>query len=277
MKTNLIAAVAVCLHFALGTSMTFAQWHFVEGFDAGFSQTWTSTPGVLPPESMAPIYPSNTIVDVGPPTYSFGTLDGASVLDMDTVSATPNERFGFLSQAVLSGSTGVLDARINTLDQGSATNSDDGLFDLWLVNSTDPSEYVRVGLYGNYSDTQRTWWFSATNTGVIQPSFAYTNNTWYDLRITSEPGQNLNVSIWNDAGTTQLVSYTFGFPLSALGSQFQIGFSQEHGLIGAPNYSLLSAVDYIKAVPEPAAIVGMGTGLGALLVWQRRRKQHELE
>ena len=73
---------------------------------------------------------------------------------------------------------------------------------------------------------------------------AYQNNTWYRVRITQFPGQSLEVSIWDDAGATRLVSHRFPHTLADLGSTFQIGFSQ---WMGGPHLtnSLLVAIDSI--------------------------------
>src|SRR5205823_5391535 len=101
--------------------------------------------------------------------------------------------------------------------------------------------------------------FDATGEPFTIPDLAYQANTWYRLRITQRPGENLEVSIWNDAGTSLLASHAFGFQLGALGSNFSVGFSQ---WMGGPNgtNSMLSAADFIRAdsllaIPEPSSLL----------------------
>jgi hypothetical protein len=150
----------------------------------------------------------------------------------------------------LPGVVGEVESRLNTLQQGGSVI--DGLFDLWLVNSSDHSRFVRVGMFGDRGDTLRSWTYSSSLSPYSTagqenlPPFAYQNNTWYRLRISQFPGKPLEVSIWNDAGDTRLVFHRFPHTLAELGSSFQIGFSQ---WMGGPNRrnSMLSAIDDIHA------------------------------
>jgi hypothetical protein len=86
---------------------------------------------------------------------------------------------------------------------------------------------------------------SARSEGPFFPPFAYQSNTWYRVRITQALGQPLEVSVWDDAGKTRLVSHQFPHTLADLGSAFQIGFSQ---WMGGPDrtHSLLCGIDSIN-------------------------------
>lgn len=271
MRRLLTAAIALLPVLLVEfNAKVFASWTFYEDFDGGFSQSWNSASGALPTESLAPVR-TYGIPDVGPPTYSFDSVDAASVITMHTTTVPNNTRMGFISDAVLSGSIGQVEARINTLDQGGPNI--DGLFDLWLVNADDSSNYVTFGLFDNDFDTQRIWTYATSISDFDQSqAVAYQSNTWYKLRITQAPDQNLAISIWDDAGTTELASKTFDFELAALGSDFRVGFSQWMG--DADNsHSLLSAVDYISAspVPEPCSLILFSVGLFGVLVCHHRR------
>jgi hypothetical protein len=225
---------------------------FRERFDGGFSEGWLAYPGALPNESLVPFRP-DTVYYVSGHAITFTKLDHDGVARLSVQNAPSWSRFGYVSQAILPGTVGEVEARINTLTQGDPVI--DGLFDLWLVNSQDHSQFVRVGLFGDQFGTVGSWTYSSSlapystsspETPEILPPFAFQNNTWYRVRITQAPGANLEVSIWDDAGRTRLVSYSFPHTLADLGSSFQIGFSQ---WMGGPNltHSLLSAVDNIQA------------------------------
>ncbi len=246
---------------------------FYEGFDGSFSQAWNSSPGALPPVPLDP-FRAQTVLDAGAPTFSFATVDGYSVLRMNTMAAPSWTRFGFRSEATVGGASLELEARINTLNQGGLNI--DGLFDVWLINSQDPAKYVQVGMFGDQFGTRRAWYAYGSGGPFLMPDFAYASYTWYKLRITANPGQNLEVSIWNDAGNAKLVSHTFDYQLGSLGSDFNIAFSQ---WMGGPNqtYSMLSAVDYIQLVPEPTTFPLIGVAALSLFItqiWRRNAAQN---
>jgi hypothetical protein len=208
---------------------------FTAPFDSDQSQIWTASPGSLPDESLAPFRP-NTVAYAGGQRVTLTTIDGANVARLSVENAPRWTRFGYLSLATLPGAVGEVEARINTLDQGGTFI--DGLFDLWLVNSFDHRRFVRVGLFGDRFDSLRSWTYSSSLSPYSTvspedsqhlPPFSYQNNTWYRVRISQFPGLPLEVSIWNDAGDTRLVSHQFAHTLADLGSSFQVGISQWNG------------------------------------------------
>jgi hypothetical protein len=81
------------------------------------------------------------------------------------------------------------------------------LFDLWLLNSQDSSRYVHVGMFGDLFDTRRSWYFQATGEPFVIPDFSYSSDTWFKLRVTQLPGENLEVSIWNDCDAYLLAGW----------------------------------------------------------------------
>lgn len=228
---------------------------FFESFDRGFSQSWITADGSFPTESLFPFRP-NRVPYAGGQDVAFQTLDGAGVARLSIVNPPSWTRFGFLSRSSLAGSAGEIEARVNPLTQGGVIAN--GLFDLWLVNSGDHTKFVRVGLFGDIGDTLRSWTYSSSltsySTGGSNPQYlpalAYRNNTWYRVRITQLPGQTLEVSVWDDAGTIRLVSHRLPHTLADLGSSFQIGFSQ---WMGGPHLSnsLYCAIDSISGWLTP--------------------------
>lgn len=251
---------------AVATSRSDASPIFYEGFDGAFSQPWISSPGALPPVPLDPFRPQ-TVQYAGAPTFSFCTVDGSDVLRMNTMHGPSWTRFGFRSDITVAGPSIEVEARINTLDQGGPNI--DGLFDLWLIDSHDPSKYVQVGLFADWFDTRRAWYFGSSDGPFLMPDFAFTSSTWYRLRISRSP-ESLEVSVWSDAGDAKLVWHSFDCAVGLPGSDFHIGFSQWQGGVDG-THSLLSGVDYIQVVPETSTLVvfGMAATLVPINFWRR--------
>lgn len=204
-------------------------------FDGTPPPVWTALPGSLPDESLAPFRP-NTVAYAGGQRVTITRIDGVNAARLSADDAPSWTRFGYLSLATLQGDVGEIEVRINTLDQGGEFI--DGLFDLWLVNSFDHSRFVRAGLFGDRSDSLRSWTYSSSlslystvspEDNQYLPPFEYRSNTWYRVRISQFPGRPLEVSIWNDAGDTRLASHRFPHTLADLGSSFRVGISQWNG------------------------------------------------
>jgi hypothetical protein len=241
--------VALLLTFVIACAPAHAQnTLFFEGFDGAYLNTWNGTPGVLPAQSLIP-FREQTVTHVGDTGKTFSTLGDAGVVVLNAVNAPSWSRYGAVASAVFPMTYGVVEARINTLEQGGSNI--DGLFDLWLLNASDHTRYVHVGLFGDQYDTLRSWIY-VSNGSLIPlsapdtlPEFSYKNNTWYRVRITQLPGLPLRVSVWSDDLSTELVSFDFDLDLADVGSEFRIGVSQ---WMGGPHltHSLLSAVDYVS-------------------------------
>src|ERR1043165_2366753 len=66
---------------------------FFEGFDGAYTQSWVSTPGILPTETAQPINSAN-VLHLGDFNRSFVTIDGASCLRAETPNAGSWRRYG---------------------------------------------------------------------------------------------------------------------------------------------------------------------------------------
>lgn len=222
-------------------------WNFFEGFDGAFGNAWSGAPGS---------FPSTPHAYLGAPSGAFVAVAGAQTYRM-TNSLSDVQRVGLVSVATLPGSFGRLEARINTLTQDSTRV--DGLFELWLLNSSDVTKYVRVLLFGANFSASRVWATLSSTTGDGTPEHGasqvinYANDTWYRLRIDST-ASGLRASIWNDAGTTEIAGHTFVHSLGALGSTFRIGIAQ---VMGAPGGTFITdgAVDSVRATPFSVPVV----------------------
>jgi hypothetical protein len=139
---------------------------FHERFDGAFSEGWLAYLGALPDESLEPFAGARIFYVTGLP-LPFSQIGNDRVAILSFQNAPREARFGYVSQAVLTGTVGEVEARINTLDQGDPYI--DGLFDLWLVYSEAHDRFVRVGLFGDNFGADRSWTYSSALWG-------YSNN-----------------------------------------------------------------------------------------------------
>jgi hypothetical protein len=161
------------------------------------------------------------------------------------------ERRGWSSSTSFPTDAPILyEARVNTLVQSLSTGFDE-LLELWLIDANDPNRYDIVALTAPGYDTVR--YFAAgstiTDTGVDTP-FLFTNNTWYRMVISGSRTQEVRASIYNDAGTVELIGVNFGHNLSAYTSGFKIGISQS---MGFPNFVAPTdaALDFVSLTRTP--------------------------
>jgi hypothetical protein len=232
----LVAFLTVTSVLACSNSAVLAEWSLSESFDGSFDQSWGD----------APAFPTvgrvSSLTYVGLPDFTFETVDGAQVLHLTNLME-PHSRCGMVSSLTLAGSTGEVEARVNTLVQDSQTI--DGLFELWLVNPEDFDKYVAIVFHsGSYSQQRMVICFSSEE-AMYEEELGYENNTWYLLRITATP-TILRLSVWDDTGTTALFAHDMGHTLAALGDGFMIGIAQH---MDSPDgaYTADSAVDYVEA------------------------------
>ena len=250
---------------ATAGSVQAGAFHFFEGFDGAFSNAWSPDALAFPEEEQSPSSPGTVISYLGAPNSIIQTFGGQQVLRM-TDALAPKTRRGLVTDPVLSGTEGVVEARFNTVTQNSLII--DGLFDLWLINSTDSTKYVHVSPFGSQYSAFRVLTFASSIDGYNYTPYSYRNSTWYRLRITSS-GDRLDVGLWSDSGT-ELVGHTFSHGLSALGTDFRIGIAQ---WMGTPDgtYTTDCAVDYVQATPEPSSVAALLIGLPFVLRLRRRK------
>jgi hypothetical protein len=211
---------------------------------------------------------------LGAPNYSFGTLDGASVLRL-TNTLNSRQRVGWNTNATFNASDFRLEVRFNSLVQ-SPTTSIDSFIEAWLIDNGNPSRFGFAGPHGQNFGTLRQFRGGSSIDGqYVTQAFNFTDNTWYRLVLTGGSSQNIRASIFADDGTTELIGQTFGFNASAFPSGFELGLSQATGVPGAP-YPVDVAIDYVRlttgAVPEPASgmLIVFGVAVGGLILHRRR-------
>ena len=207
---------------------------------------------------------------LGAPNYSFQTLGGYSVLNMnDTMSDL--QRRGLMTSTVFNAPGFIYQARFNTLTQ-SQTTSIDAFLELSVFSAVNHNLYDTASPYeGGYASNPQFAVGSSIDSTYGGQSFTFLNNTWYNLVINALPGQDIQVVLENDSGTP-LISQTLNHTASVYSSGFQIGLSQA---LGNPHgtYPTDVDVDYIKltAVPEPGSVALAFTGLALLLGTAKKR------
>jgi hypothetical protein len=215
-----------------------------ESFNNG---DWLSTSARMPNDGF--------YVNRGKPATFFGIVSGTNerVMLLNPRNVPQYTRYGYYSSVPILPGVEV-EARINTLQQGGTAF--DGLFQLWVVNAVDSSKFVSIGMnaIGNDGSIRIATWTGLQEINSSQnfpyclclagntESFQFTNDTWYRVRITDKTDRTIDVSVWSDDGTQKLISHTFAYPLSDVGSRMYAGFSQVRGT--APTlHDLLVAVD----------------------------------
>ena len=185
---------------------------------------------------------SQTATYLGGPNYGFQLLSGSSVLRL-TNSLAPLQRRGWDSSTNFGGTNFYYEARFNTLNQ-SPTSSIDGFIEIWIIDAANSNRYDIISPFGGNYDAG-TYFFagSSIDNHYVNPSFTYSNYTWYRLVLQSAPGQNIRGSILNDAGV-ELIGVTFAHTAAAFPSGFKIGLSQTVGAAGA-TYPVDVAVDHV--------------------------------
>src|SRR5688572_8320829 len=103
--------MACALIGALSLNSQAQGWNFGEEFNGDFTNTWVASAGALPTESLVPFRPNNVIYRGGS-AFTFEEVDGANVIRLNEQNPPEWSRFGYVSQSVLSGSFGILEARI---------------------------------------------------------------------------------------------------------------------------------------------------------------------
>lgn len=210
---------------------------------------------------------------LGAPNYSFGTMDGASVIHL-TDTLNNRQKRGWTTDTAFLAPNFRLEARFNVLVQ-SPTTSIDSFLEAWLIDAADPTKFSFAGPHGQNYGANRQFRSGGSIDGQYQvQSSSYVDNTWYRLVIEGKPGENIRASLLADDGATELVGRTLAYSASTFPNGFRIGLAQATGLPNG-NYPLDVAIDWLRlttaTVPEPSAMaVGMSTLCFAPLVRCRR-------
>lgn len=272
MKTTMttLAAFVVMTGF---TSPISAE--FTEQFNGQFDHLWFSNIDSFPDESIwvAPQASIGTVSYVGSPAGAFFNVGSDETFRM-TNTLAPLTRVGMVSEQDFYVGSGFVEARINTLTQDELRI--DQFVDLWLLNSVDPTQYVRVGLFGSSFSEDRGWSFSTSIDGsTFQSGVDYSNDTWYRVRIDMDE-LGLGVSILDDVSGVPIVQHDFSHTLSALGPNFRIGLAQFMGTPGGQLFVTDVAIDFVTTsllpVPEPTSLFLVTIGLLAFAGVSHRRR-----
>ena len=206
---------------------------------------------------------------VGAPTYSFQTVDGASVLRMNE-NINGYTRVGWSTSSTFTGSGFRYEARFNTLTQGT-TSSIDAFFELWVFDPSNPARYDKICPFGgNYGSTPELAWTSSIDNTDGAVAVSYQNNRWYRLVIQGGPGQDIRMSIDDDTGA-EIFGQTLNHGFGAYGSGIDLAISQAMGSASVGPSDV--AVDWVQlSVPEPGTGVLLLAGLAGCLFWARRRQ-----
>lgn len=212
-----------------------------EDFNGKYSQVWSTEPSTFLNYQANYGHPG-----IGGVFSRFNNLHGASGLEI----LSPPDGYGRYGMTSLrTFSAGIrAEARVNTLDHSAGTNNIEQFAELWVVNASDPSRYAYVALHYGWCGGGTAVQVATSTTGgvpVILP-VTWDNNAWYKIRIDDDPSSGLLLSVWNDAGTQEIVSYPLGFKLATLGTSFKVGVSQFRVNTCGPAAQPRAFVDYVS-------------------------------
>ena len=187
----------------------------------------------------------------GPSRFAFETLNGRSVLRLHGTLGNLQRR-GWSSSTVFASDTPIyFQARFNPLVQ-SATTGIDELLEIWLIDASDPTRYDILALSAPGFGSDRIFSSGSAVSGAsLDTAFQYQANTWYRMIISGSPTHELRASIYNDAGTRELIGVNLGHTLKAYPSGFKVGFSQSMGFPNAPSPTDV-ALDSLRLATSPA-------------------------
>ena len=191
---------------------------------------------------------------LGDSNFSFQSLDGSSVVRLQNILANTQRRGWSSSETFSTDSSIVYEARFNTLVQSPTTGIDE-LLEIWLLDANEPENYDIVALLTPGYGAGRDFTASSSITGAgVDTPFFFAQNTWYRMVIRGSQTQQVRASIYNDAGTEELIGVDLGHDLSAYASGFRIGVSQSMGFPGSP-YPTDVAIDSVRLTAAPSSTV----------------------
>jgi hypothetical protein len=208
---------------------------------------------------------------LGAPNYSFGTVDGASVLRL-TNTLNNWQRVGWSTSSIYAATNFRYEVRFNTLVQSPAT-SIDSFIETWVIDAADTSRYDIASPHGMNYGTDRQFRAGSSIDGLFYgQQYGYLDNTWYRLVIQGTAGQNVRASIFADDGVTELVGQSFSHTGTAFPNGFRLGLSQAMGAPGSP-YPSDVAIDWMRLtttpVPEASSLLLLaGATAGVVGFWR---------
>jgi hypothetical protein len=200
---------------------------------------------------------------VGAPTMTYGSEGSTAFVTMSSAPGTYSRAAvrSVESITVVPGEAFTLEARARS---GAPL---DHFVELWLLNSSDPNQYVFICFAAANLGADRGMWWASSLDGSYHTwnGVPWTTDTWYKLRISQPAVGNAEVSLVSDDGASVLYSHSFTHDLSQVGSTFYVGLGQAEGATSQP---MTADVDYV-AVPEPTTIGLLSFG-GLLLLLRRK-------
>jgi hypothetical protein len=187
---------------------------------------------------------------IGPPSYLFESLDGASVIRL-TNTLNNAQRVGLSTRKAFDSQQPIkYKVRFNTLDISSRTTIDQ-MIEIWLIDADHIDRFDEVALSAPGYGSQRvfTAYSSISDTGVdtgqISSRFTFSSNTWYRLSLEGSPQQDVTAILCDDSERRVVMRFDFGHTMQSYPTGFRIGVSQSMGLPGAP-YPTDVAIDWVR-------------------------------
>ena len=204
---------------------------------------------------------------LGAPNYQFQTISNVSTLRLSN-SMTDLERVGWSLSTNFPPQDFRYEVRFNTLKQ-SPTNSIDAFVEVWILNSTNFSQYDIGSLFGGNYGTAPEFDAASSITGIAsQQGAAYQDNTFYRLVLHGGPNENIRASLCDDQGN-ELNGYDLGHTTQAYPAGFTIGFSQAMFAPHAPypsDVAIASAEVTTTNILVPHGATGTATVVSGFLV-----------
>ena len=218
----------------------------VGGFDQDFNG-----PGLDPLWQTGGV--PSTLTAVGAPTYGFETLDGASVIRLNSAIAGQYRGVGWTTATNAVGQGFSYEVRFNTLVQSAGTGFDE-LIGLSVTDVTDTGRWVATALSSNTNGGGRTMRVDSRGvggSGFQTPAYNFADNTWYRLRLAAATDGTLKATLLSDAGA-ELMTLDLGVTADAFAGGARFGIYQANTTTGGTAAHDV-AIDWARLTTTPAA------------------------
>lgn len=246
-RTRALTVRLVVLFLAsLSAASSFGATLFVDEFDGpNLNPVWQAT---LP--SALWRFDAGIAFYQGASGFTFQSLNGRTVIRLHNVLDNAQRKGWSTARTFPTDAPVIYEARFNTLVQSSATAIDE-LLEIWLLDAAHADSYDIVALTAPGFGTQRVFTSSSSITGAgLDTPFDFHNNTWYRMVIRGSREQTVRASIYNDAGTVELIGVDLGHTLRSYPSGFRLGISQSMGQPQSP-FPTDVALDSVKLTATP--------------------------